>query len=67
MLIEGIILTQHDDDDDSFLEMHPGTIVAWVPTEDREPPAHWVICDGRRIEEGPLEVLYPVILILFPV
>ena len=47
--------------------MHPGTIVAWVPTEDREPPAHWVICDGRRIEEGPLEVLYPVILILFPV
>ena len=36
--------------------MEPGTIVAWVQVgDDDEPPNKWVICDGRKIDQGPWE------------
>ena len=36
-------------------ELPPGTIIAWIPGADEQPPNRWEICDGRPITEGKWE------------
>ena len=41
--------------DVAILELPPGTIIAWIPGADEQPPNRWEICDGRPITEGKWE------------